>query len=60
MYPVTGVSSHIPRDYEILLKFFENYNITPKWIDCNFTWGLFDEDTGHWTGAVGKVNIDDE
>ena len=54
--PVTGEEDYIPYEYEILKPFFEIYNITPTWVDCNFTWGLFDEETGHWTGAVGKVN----
>ena len=45
----------ISTDREILSSFFENYHITPKWIYCNQTWGLFDKETGHWTGAVGKV-----
>ena len=56
LFPVTGWLDKIPWDFEILKPFFEIYNITPTWVDCNFTWGLFDEETGHWTGAVGKVN----
>ena len=58
VYPVTGEQSYIPYDYEILKSFFENYHITPTWIDCNYTWGWFDYETGHWTGAVGKVSFD--
>ena len=42
-------------DYEILKSFFQNNYINPTWIDCNYTWGWFDNETGHWTGAVGKV-----
>ena len=53
--PITGEYDQIAFDYEILNPFFENYHITPTWIDCNYTWGWFDEETGHWTGAVGKV-----
>ena len=44
-------------DYEILKSFFQNNYINPTWIDCNYTWGWFDNETGHWTGAVGKVQI---
>ena len=53
--PITGIRSNIPWEYEILSSFLSNYHITPIWINCNFTFGLFDEETGHWTGAVGQV-----
>ena len=46
--------SRIPYDFEILEVFFENKNI--NWINCNYTWGWYDDETGRWTGAVGKVN----
>ena len=44
-------------DYEILKSFFSKFNIKPTWINCNFTWGVFDDETGHWTGAVGQVEV---
>ena len=44
-------------DHEILQSFFDNYNVKPTWINCNSTWGYFDDETGHWTGAVGQVLI---
>ena len=50
-----GDRSNIAFNYEILSSFFENYNITPTWINCNYTWGWFDEETGNWTGCLGKV-----
>ena len=40
-------------DFEILEIFFEDKII--NWINCNFTWGWYDDETGRWTGAVGKV-----
>ena len=40
---------------EKLGNFFKNYDIIPSWINCNYTWGYYDEDLGKWTGAVGKV-----
>ena len=49
--------SFISEDDEILSMFFLNYNIIINWIDCNYTWGWFDYETGKWTGAVGKVTI---
>ena len=45
------------QDYVILKTFFSKFNIKPTWINCNFTWGWFDDVTGHWTGAVGQVDI---
>ena len=55
--PITGVATTIPWEWEIISSFLENYHIKTTWIDCNGTWGWFDEETGHWTGAVGKVHI---
>ena len=47
--------STIPYESEILEVFFENKNIT--WINCNYTYGWYDDKTGRWTGAVGKVKM---
>ena len=53
--PVTGLYSFIPWDWEILETFFLNNDIVPVWINCHFTWGWYDEESGKWTGALGKV-----
>ena len=53
--PVNGWYSNIPRNWEIIKPFLDHYSLTPTWIDCDFTWGWLDEETGSWTGAVGKV-----
>ena len=45
----------MPYEWEVLAKFFSNHNIEPNWLDCNETWGWFDEDQGEWTGCLGKV-----
>ena len=50
-------SGTISDEFEILKSFFANYNIKPTWINCNYTWGWFDYETGQWTGAVGQVQI---
>ena len=50
-------SYYISYDNEILSIFFQHYDIIVKWINCNYTWGVFDDETGKWTGAVGQVNI---
>ena len=53
--PVTGSKNYIPYDWEVLDSFFTNHDIVPVWINCHFTWGRYDQETGKWTGAVGKV-----
>ena len=55
VHPVTGRTSHIPYDWEILQSFFSANDIVPVWTNCHYTWGLYDEESGRWTGAVGKV-----
>ena len=54
---IEGVYSYIPYDSEILDIFFKTNNIIVNWIDCNNTWGLYDYETGRWTGAIGKVKM---
>ena len=49
--------SQIPREWEIIKSFLEQYSLSPTWIDCKKVWGDLDEETGTWTGAVGKVRI---
>ena len=57
-YIMEGEFPYIPYDYEIIGPFLFNHNIiVNKWIDCNDTYGIFDNETGKWTGAVGQVNI---
>ena len=55
--PVNGWYSAIPLTWEIIKPFLDHYSLTPTWIDCNYTWGWFDEETWTWTGAVGKVRL---
>ena len=50
-----GEFSDMPLDWEIFLKFFSIHNIEPNWLDCNFTWGWYDETLGGWNGCMGKV-----
>ena len=52
--PVKGFSK-IPYDWEIIKPFLDHYSLTPNWIDSHHIEGVFDEETGTWTGAVGKV-----
>ena len=53
-----GVFSNIVNDYEIIDMFKMNHEITVKWINCNSTWGVYDNEAGKWTGAVRQVNMD--
>ena len=55
--PVEGWYSFIPYDWEIIKAFLDQHNLTPIWIDCEQDWGVLDEETGTWTGAVGMVII---
>ena len=50
-------SISLPYDFEIIGSFLINYNIVKEWIDCNETAGIFDNETGKWTGCVGQVKI---
>ena len=43
------------QSWEVLQKFFSIQNIEPNWLDCNSSWGWYDEDLGGWTGCIGKV-----
>ena len=42
-------------DWEVFSKFFSAHNIEPNWLDCNYSYGSYDEDLGGWTGCMGKV-----
>ena len=50
-----GARSFFSENWEVLSKFISIHNIEPNWLDCNSTWGWYDEDLGGWTGCMGKV-----
>ena len=52
---IHGLYTSMPYEWEILSKFFSMHNIEPNWLNCNYTWGWYDEDLGGWTGCMGKV-----
>ena len=52
---IHGKASAMSYDWEVLSKFFLIHNIEPNWLDCNKTFGYYDEELGGWTGCVGKV-----
>ena len=58
--PVTPQISYLTMawEWEIQEKFFETNNIKPVWLNCNFTWGWYDNVTESWTGATGMVASD--
>ena len=60
-YPVRPVVRHnsIAREWEIQEEFFESNNITPHWINANYTWGTLNYTTGQWSGAVGLIQRDE-
>ena len=47
--------SKMSEDWEVLSMFFSQHNIEPNWLDCNFTYGHYDEELGGWTGCMGQV-----
>ena len=49
--------NQIAYSWETLKIFFDRNNIVPNWINCYQSWGWFDDETGKWTGAVGKVKL---
>ena len=53
--PINGWYTYISRDFEIVGEFLRQHNIIPTWIDSNFTFGWYDEESGKWTGEIGKV-----
>ena len=55
--PINEGYSLIPYDFEIIGEFLRQQNIIPTWIDCNFTYGWYDEESGNWTGEIGKVSL---
>ena len=52
---IFGKGSGMSQNWEVLSKFFSIHNIEPNWLDCNFTYGWYDEALGGWTGCMGKV-----
>ena len=52
---IFGKNSVMSKIWEVLSKFFSIHNIEPNWLDCNWSWGSYDEDLGGWTGCMGKV-----
>ena len=52
---IHGDASKMSQDWEVLSKFLSTHNLEPNWLDCNMTWGWYDEDLGEWTGCMGKV-----
>ena len=52
---ITGRYSNMPYDWEVLSKFFSIHNIKPNWLDCDNSFGHYDDELGGWTGCVGKV-----
>ena len=60
-YPVEPYVRYHPiaQEWEIQAAFFKYNNITPHWINCNFTWGSLNNTSGQWSGAVGLIQRDE-
>ena len=49
----------VAQEWEIQAAFFKYNNITPHWINANYTWGTLNYTTGQWSGAVGLIQRDE-
>ena len=60
-YPVQPVMGYWPVawEWEIQAAFFKYNNITPQWLNANYSWGWLNETTGQWSGAVGMIQRDE-
>ena len=60
-YPVLPYVTYVPVAYEWEQQaaFFKYNNITPQWINANYTWGTLNYTTGQWSGAVGMIQRDE-
>ena len=52
---INGRYATMPLEWEVHLAFFSIHNIEQNWLDCNSSYGYYDEDLGGWTGCMGKV-----
>ena len=50
---------NIAWEWEIQEAFLKYNNITPHWINANYTWGTLNYTTGQWSGAVGLIQRDE-
>ena len=60
-YPVEPYVNYwyVAYEWEIQKAFFKYNNITPHWINANYTWGSLNVTTGQWSGAVGLIQRDE-
>ena len=60
-FPLSPYVHHytVAWDWEIQEAFFEYNDITPHWTNCNYTWGVLNDTTGQWSGAVGLIQRDE-
>ena len=60
-YPLRPYEGYNPVawEWETQAAFFKYNNITPHWLNANFTWGTLNETTGQWSGAVGLIQRDE-
>ena len=60
-YPVLPYVGYVSLalEWEIQAVFFKYNEITPHWINANYTWGTLNYTTGQWSGAVGLIQRDE-
>ena len=52
---IFGQRSSMSHEWELLSSFFSLQSIVPRWLDCHFNPGRYDEKQGRWSGCMGKV-----
>ena len=60
-WPVLPILGYYPIawEWEMQAIFFKYNNITPHWINANYTWGTLNYTTSQWSGAVGLIQRDE-
>ena len=60
-YPVGPYVNYynVAWEWQLQAAFFETYNIKPQWLNANYSWGWYDNETDTWTGACGMIERDE-
>ena len=49
---ISDTASYIVHTWEILELFFHNFNIVPKWIEGDWSYPYYDEESGEWKDGL--------
>ena len=57
--PFVRYGQNVANPWEMQEAFFKYNNIKPRWLNANYNWGILDQTTGQWSGAVGLIQKDE-